>query len=477
MIVEGHHYEPVAYGGQNTQGGGAAPIVCSCTSGTCAATAGGDAPSCRCGSLLRRPPCCCETLREAATVENQHIYNQQQPQREGEDGQLSQRYASSSRRCFCCVPEREELQECERLEKEHRYRSRRAERQQLQKALYNDMWSGEAPRCGHDPSHCYRPNTAHLLRYSQRSFYQRAVAMEQDRRRQDLRKEIEAKRRELSLRGSMRQPICGSMASDGAVRTVAICQPKRGRLVTRAPLVICGSENLQQHARHHHPGRAAPAPRGGDDCDSSSGRQQLRPRKHDKGTMAVMQRSSAIPAAGNDDSRAVKSAADPAAAAPCLSSRCRCGNGQEMKSPMSPQRCDCVCCRCKPCSCRCMKPGVAHSADVMAAIAQQSATAPSAPPKAVEKREVPVPRRAVSTMTTRRPASLSSRSHPIAVEYGRKIYITDDAYVERRSQVIERLERDGYLRCLNPSTRSPSAPLPEKTRRWTTTRSTSAHRV
>lgn len=62
----------------------------------------------------------------------------------------------------------------------------------------------------------------------------------------------------------------------------------------------------------------------------------------------------------------------------------------------------------------------------------------------------------------------SASSGPVAPKYGRKIFITDDTYVDRRASRLAAWERAGAIRHMPPSTHSPSAPLPEKAPRWRT---------
>ncbi|RNF19358.1 uncharacterized protein Tco025E_04169 [Trypanosoma conorhini] len=484
MRVAAQRFDQSAYGGQRVAGDGVAPLGCCC--GGCAA---------------ERPPCCCESFRESAEASGvppqrgatqprqQQLRRHHQQQNEGGEEQLQERQRSSSRHCFCCVPEQEELQEYERMEKERRYRSMRAERQQLQAALHDDVWRGATPRYEPSLEHSYRSNTAQLLRYSQGSFYQRAVAMERERRRRELRKEIEERKREMSARGPKRQPMAVFTSLGGVKRTVAPAQRMRGPDVAGCPVCVCPTTGLMQHP---HPGSgvrtaatrsaALLAPRGG-----SRGRScpYLRARKSHKGTDPHVSGGTplALTGMGMDMGKGKEAASVPSAphSLPCR----RVKEGREAPSPSLPLRggkpecrcrpCKCCqCpeseCRCKPCRC-CRCADGAGSAEVTPTIPHTADTVPAA--KVEEKgQEAPaVPLRATSA-----PPRLS-RLQRSATDHGRKIYITDDAYLSRRSKVIELLERDGYVRRLSPTTRSPSAPLPEKTRKWATTRSTSAHRV
>lgn len=53
--------------------------------------------------------------------------------------------------------------------------------------------------------------------------------------------------------------------------------------------------------------------------------------------------------------------------------------------------------------------------------------------------------------------------------YGRKVFITDDLHRDRRARYLAEWEARGAVRRVPPSSRSPSAPLPERTPKWRTT--------
>ncbi|ESS70717.1 hypothetical protein TcG_04209 [Trypanosoma cruzi] len=487
MSVEEQQYDPAAYGGRHVVGNSAPPIACCQRSNACESSLGKEAVCRHCRCPAERSPCCCEAFQGVSGMQShhyhgarrqkspphyhhQHHYRQQQT--EGGVEQLQQGSRSSSRRCFCCVPEQEELQEYERLEKEQRYRSMRAERQQLQAALYDDLFCGGTPR--HEPSsdYSYRPNTAQLLRYSQGSLYQRAVAMEQERRRRELRKEIEARKRELSARGPMHQPIAFFTSVDGVKRPFGPVQRTRGRAFAKSPVRVCPTTGLKQH---QHPGRNVQAaatkptavvrPR----CECRNrGSSYLRGRKHHKERDTHVQDTTPLTA---------DTSGEPVSGPPAAHSlsRCRCKEVQKASSPAPPLRGGEYECRCKPCRC-CSCAEKAHSAGAVPTVSHTVDAMPEAPRQQEDKEKPTAPLRA-ATAVPRRPSSLPACLRRTAIDYGRKIYITDDAHLSRRAKVIELLEQDGYVRLLTPTTRSPSAPLPEKARRWATTRSTSAHRV
>ncbi|EKF31362.1 hypothetical protein MOQ_004805 [Trypanosoma cruzi marinkellei] len=493
MSVEDQQYDPAAYGGQHMFGSSAPPIACCQRSNACESSLGKEAGCLQCRCPAERPPCCCETFQGGSGVKShsyrgarhppppshhhqqQHYYRQQQQQQQPPEGgveQLQQGSRSSSRRCFCCVPEQEELQEYDRLEKEQRYRSMRAERQKLQAALYDDLYCGMTPRHESSSDYSYRPNTAQLLRYSQGSLYQRAVAMEQERRRRELRKEIEARKRELSARGPMHQPVAFFTSVDGVKRPLAHGQRTRGRAFANAPVRVCPTTGLKQH---QHPGRdvraaaTKPAAVVGRRCESRNrGSSYWRGRKHHKDREAHVQDTTPLTA---DTSR------EPVSGPPAAHSlsRCRCKEVQKASSPAPPLRGGQYECRCKPCRC-CSCAEKAHSAGVVPTVSHTVDAVPEAPLQEEDKEKPAAPLRAAAVVP-RRTSSLPACFRRTAIDYGRKIYITDDAHLSRRAKVIELLEQDGYVRPLTPKTRSPSAPLPEKAQRWATTRSTSAHRV
>ncbi|ESL12087.1 hypothetical protein TRSC58_00151 [Trypanosoma rangeli SC58] len=477
MSVEAQRYDPNLYGGQRAIGDGVGPMICRC-----------------CGCAAERPPCCCESFRKGAETsshifqhgakQQQQLLRHHQQQKEGSEEQLQERHQSSSRHCLFCVPEQEELQEYERLEKEQRYRSMRAERQQLQAALHDDVWRGASPQYEPFSEHSYRPNTAQLLRYSQGSFYQRAVAMERERRRRELRREIEERKREMGARGMMRQPITVLTSLGGAKRPVAPVQRTRGANFASCPVSVCPTAGLMQHQHSDRGVRKAGTkpvalvtPGGGSEGRSSP---YVRGRRAHKGTRSHVKGNTAR-AEGTDVGK------EPASvpSAPQSPSRCRFEEGRKMPSSTVPLRGGKGECRCKPCrccscaefgcrckSCKCCR--CAEKADFADAIPTIPHTADTVPAAKVEEEDKAVP--AAPLRATSAPPR-AARSQRRAPDHGRKIYITDDAYLYRRSKVIELLERDGYVRRLSPTTRSPSAPLPKKTRKWATTRSTSAHRV
>ncbi|KAH9589436.1 hypothetical protein LSM04_009237 [Trypanosoma melophagium] len=550
MSAEVHQYNPYAYGGQPTPGGDVAPIVCSSLSGTYPAPASGGAESARFDNPPRRIPCCCEGFREGTSPahhsndQHQHFHHHQYHHHshhnpnnpeyqqshfsgyygqygEGTDGQMPQKYRSSSRRCYCCVPEQEELQECERLAREKRYQSLRAERDQLKTALYDDFWKSEVQHRSGAPSHRYRSNTADLLRYSQGTFYQQAVAMEQDRRRQQLRREIEERRRELNAQTHTSYPIFTSTRSTKAPRMMMTRSKVRPRTSARGPVVICATESLKNHnfcfqRNQRDTGGISTGAAATKGTNTGCSSPQTHVRRQERISVQPVKKSSnptgeQTGVTGVEAPETERNVTDAVTSTQPITAHKF--NVKKWRSlPPSPRGvtrskgccccCCCCCCHvCQPCASS-MRPNAARSAGAMAD-AKQVTVAPPPPqqqqqqkqsqhksqPKlqhqtqpqststviSKNKEEAAVPARSVST--TRGTASPLSQSQLTLVNHGRKVYITDDAYLFRRSQVIDRLEQDGYVRRLSPTTRSPSAPLPEKTRKWTTTRSTSAHRV
>ncbi|CBZ36772.1 hypothetical protein, conserved [Leishmania donovani] len=66
--------------------------------------------------------------------------------------------------------------------------------------------------------------------------------------------------------------------------------------------------------------------------------------------------------------------------------------------------------------------------------------------------------------------SHSATSVPLtAPRFGRKVFITDDVYCDRRARYMAQWEASGAVQRVPTSSRSPSAPLPEKTPKWRTT--------
>ncbi|KPI89595.1 hypothetical protein ABL78_1260 [Leptomonas seymouri] len=66
-------------------------------------------------------------------------------------------------------------------------------------------------------------------------------------------------------------------------------------------------------------------------------------------------------------------------------------------------------------------------------------------------------------------SSSSSPAFLIGPMFGRKVFITDDIYRDRRARYLAEWEARGAVRRVPPSSRSPSAPLPERTPKWRTT--------
>lgn len=64
---------------------------------------------------------------------------------------------------------------------------------------------------------------------------------------------------------------------------------------------------------------------------------------------------------------------------------------------------------------------------------------------------------------------LFSSTHLTGPKFGRKVYVTDDLYRDRRARYLAEWEARGTVRRMPPSHRSPSAPLPERTPKWLTT--------
>ncbi|CAG9579990.1 conserved hypothetical protein [Leishmania major strain Friedlin] len=66
--------------------------------------------------------------------------------------------------------------------------------------------------------------------------------------------------------------------------------------------------------------------------------------------------------------------------------------------------------------------------------------------------------------------SHSATSVPLtSPRFGRKVFITDDVYCDRRARYIAEWEASGAVQRVPASSRSPSAPFPEKTPKWRTT--------
>ncbi|KAG5496096.1 hypothetical protein JKF63_02395 [Porcisia hertigi] len=63
----------------------------------------------------------------------------------------------------------------------------------------------------------------------------------------------------------------------------------------------------------------------------------------------------------------------------------------------------------------------------------------------------------------------ASAVHLVAPRFGRKVFITDDVYCARRSRYMADWEACGAIQRMPTPSRSPSAPLPEKTPKWRTT--------
>lgn len=62
----------------------------------------------------------------------------------------------------------------------------------------------------------------------------------------------------------------------------------------------------------------------------------------------------------------------------------------------------------------------------------------------------------------------TARPGPAAPKYGRKVFITDDEYLDRRASRMAAWEKAGAIQREPISNRSPSAPLPDKAPKWRT---------
>lgn len=433
-------------------------------SAACQASSTGETFQHFCTCSLTRPPCCCQVLFTAddRALRAQHHYphhthwHSEEP-RGGKGYSQQQRPPRHllSRRCLYCVPEQETLHECEQLEKKERNRSLRAERQQLQAAL-QDVWRQRGESSQERPlEKSYRTNTTHLLRCTQRPFYRRVVEKEQERRRLELQKEIAERKREMGTRGLFHQPVVANTSSPRIFRSKIPGGRLRREGHARQYLAVCPTSGLSQHGRQDRTTQrpqvstAAAAAEAPPCDDGNSGPAAAERREEEK--------SGKVPktAVGRGFSHLGGGAKKPL---------------YPHASPLRVEHrvCCCRCCCCCKCCCR------IYSGDVIATRKHKGDAMQSDAPKEVAKS--PVPLLQAATQTTKHVVA-SPRVRQDPADYGRKVYITDDAYLSWRTKVIEGLERHGFVRLIPPTTRSPSAPLPVKRKKWATTRSTSAHRV
>lgn len=436
--------------------------------GAATRVAGDVIPPCHNGPLYR-VPCCCEVAHDVcpATASDHscchccfgcsrdnvpYQHHQGRPYSGGGVGVLP--VAHGSRLCAFCVPEREQLREYEHHEKRQRYLAVRADRENLLQALGGKVVGTHGESRGH-----YKSNMTHLMRHARGTIHQQAAMAEQQRRRQELRREVEERRRELGGRGY--RQLVGPVEDRRTSRVVA-----RPRKETPAyyytPVPHCGTGQMRQHSL----ARNTVA--------------HVAPRAEGKCVAAHKERRAAAPRVTNNEDNVPentqppkKSKATDARPAQVSRSTSFIKKGSEPNQhPQVVLQCCChAVCRCRPC--KCFAPCRCNNN----VPAKDPGTAPSAVVAKSEKEEPSAAKTPRPTNECKKSVANSPVARSSSVKHGRKIFITDHAHSDRRSQVINRLEEDGYLRPVPPTTRSPSAPLAEKAKKWETTRSTSAHHL
>nr|CCC94460.1 conserved hypothetical protein [Trypanosoma congolense IL3000] len=425
-----------------------------------------------------RVPCCCETLRgnDAYCVRRQHHCtchgcspygqpwrHQCSPSRQRwcctVENNARQPFRSS-RMCFCCVPEREQLKDCELNEKRQRYLSVRAERENLRSSLIGDIGGSQS-----EPHKHYRSNMANLLRHARGAMFQQEAMFEQERRRQELLREVDARRRDLGGRGPY--VMCGTLRDRQGGRAMP---PTKGGVkpFEYTPVPRDGPRRLRRYSARVN--------------TASIAREQAPCTRVEK-------RSAAPHVLGeegtNQEPQVTKASAvkttQPTKVAKTVTSRLK----EKAVSKEPPRVVPCCCCCCHHAVCRCRHCNCFDPCRCSNTPSKEPVALPTSLPSkdATEGKEGLVGEKTVNVHTQcpmpegKRSVATSRRSSPTSIRYGRKIYITDHDHLARRSGVIDHLEKDGFLRVVPPKTRSPSAPLSEITTKWETTRSTSAHLV
>ncbi|KAG8348558.1 hypothetical protein TRVL_00603 [Trypanosoma vivax] len=445
----------------DTTARGVCPAAAACqpTSGHCASFQATNMATGRDEPVSDRAPCCCEAFTgrqrpvsrpQALQEVSCHHQMCRTPQLGVGDAESTSVPRSTSRHCFSCLPEMDELRECDKLEKRQRYLSVRAERKKMQSALYGNSFC-----CGPTVGFGYRSNTAHLLRYSRGAAHQQSTVLERERRRQELRREVEERKRDLCRRGTAETawPHFDVHFSPPGKRKESCVFP-----FAYSPVPICSTESLKQHrlqsmeaAQNRNCGRR-PRPRARNQSKAALSRTAK--SEAEKAPSDTREGACSREARGPTASAASEAVHSP--------SHCKCVN--EQNAQLLPPHCTCpvVACQCQPCRCCVRCPCGSLAERPPAALAAE----PVSGHTEVKAKLVPPSKGSVKVNPE------STRWSCVADAYGRRTYITDDAYLFRRQQMIQRLEQQGYLRLLPPSTRSPSAPLPEKSRKWTTICST-----
>lgn len=444
-----------------------------------------------------RPRCCCEERCTCTHCHGRATQPRSQPARQRGssrapgDHQSSASYRVShvdvgaqagphaSRRCQGCIPEEALLREAELLTLQQRCGAARLSDQRRRSTLAEAVGSPHDTAAAAGP--CYQSNTAELLRRQRNAFYQSAVNAEYAARRRMLQEELAARRDEIADLHRARE--AQRMEAARVAAQAAHRAPSRGPSPRRSYSV-----DPATRARLSTPPPPPPPPRTYEAPNSAAAPAA-------EARQSATQTGSAGPARAASVERGPRTRAADFAPASWQASygpyppyppqgEWHCGwiwcpagargGMQYGRSPSPPRQ-----------GSRLPPPPPAQGDAAAQITAPPPAAAAPAKPSAAEivsmlaagDVEKSLACLAGDATRGRRSRTQQTRSHSAAAavgtlaapRYGRKVFITDDAYCDRRARYLAEWEARGAVRRVPATTRSPSAPLPERTPKWRTT--------
>ncbi|CBZ29422.1 conserved hypothetical protein [Leishmania mexicana MHOM/GT/2001/U1103] len=426
----------------------------------------------------------------------------------------------SFRRCPVCIPEQAELQEADLLALQQRCEEARVADRRWKSALTHAF----GPRGHHGGGrNSYQSNTAEMLRRQRNSFYQRAVDDEYMVRRRMLQAELDARHNEIvkmqRARETLRMEAALSDAREGRRRSCGprVCSLPRARsadpaagarLSTPPPQRKEQPPSLPSHRKdsdhavppstqpkieysatlplvEKHP---PPSPPTHPDCQSSPPRQHHeRVCSHGPTPLVTCCTDCHNHSAHGQWHRGWIWCPSLA----CHGRRLSLSPRNHVRLPPSPPECeapmpshdvkptshqtsattggDAACGHAKPeKSLKCLERDAAAGDPTNPPQASSGVSAAGADCGAACRAGKGRPESGCGGSSRFR--SHSATAVPLtAPRFGRKVFITDDVYCDRRARYMAEWEASGAVQRVPTSSRSPSAPLPEKTPKWRTT--------
>ncbi|CAD2216412.1 hypothetical protein ADEAN_000387400 [Angomonas deanei] len=373
------------------------------------------------------------------------------------------------RKCVYCLPERNALREAELLKKQFAYQQKKKEQCEKQYGLLH--------YCG--PNDTYHRNTSELLRSCKGNYYQNSAREELNLRRRELQDELKARRGEIMMLARMKEPL-SRPAPESERRTYSTggckgvrshhCGCHHGRISPPREWEGrrgCGgrrgrSEGRHPHRHGHHGhcshGRRSPSPHSR--CASWEGRHGCRPcggRSRSpcssEGRRPHHHHHHPFHPPPHHWGHPVPPFAHP---------HRHWGPERREETPLCPS---------------CRHPLLKREAsEVVKLLASNEHykwcqcpacgfVAGRMPPSNEPTDSAPVEDNATEKKPDTTPKT--STSGLASPSFGRKVFITDDVYLNRRAQLFSSWEEAGMVEPL-PRKRSPSAPLPEQTPKWKT---------